>query len=139
MVESNSFPIYQGNCFKAGLYGTDIFYVEISGEIPFTTHDASELLETGWKLSDGKRMCNLFVVEKTMLPNEEVISFITSPGVSDFTIAQAFVIGSLPQRLLGNFLIRFKSPKYPMKLFNNVDAAIIWLRLHQSEVTNENS
>lgn len=134
MVESNSFPLYEGNSFKAGLYGSEIYYVEISGEKPFTTEDAFELLETGWKLGKGKPMFNLFVIAKTMLPNEEVTAFITSPEVTEFTKAQAFVISSLPQRLLGNFLIRFKKPKYPMKMFNNVDAAITWLRLNEAKV-----
>lgn len=137
MKEDKSFPLYKGANFSAGFWESHIFYAEIKGEPIFKVEDAKELLETGLRLGKGKKMYNLFVLEKTLIPSEDVLDYVTSDEVTEFTLAQAFVIKSLPQRLLGNFLIRFKNPRYPMKLFNSIDVALNWIRLMKSENENQ--
>lgn len=46
---------------------------------------------------------------------------------SDYIIAEAIVIHSLSQRILANFYFKIVKPKYPIKVFTDLDEAYIWL------------
>jgi hypothetical protein len=42
-------------------------------------------------------------------------------------VADAFVIDSLAQRILGNFYLKFNKPQFPTRFFNSKEEALIWL------------
>ncbi len=54
----------------------------------------------------------------------------STPAVNSNVIAQAVIITSLANRLLANFLIQFhkRNKNAEMKLFNDYDAALKWLK-----------
>jgi len=54
----------------------------------------------------------------------------SDPERNAYVIAQAVIITSLANRLLANFLIQFhkRNKNAEMKLFNDYDAALVWLK-----------
>jgi len=50
------------------------------------------------------------------------------PEVQVNLIAQAIVVKTLANRLLGNFIIKFHRPSAPTKLFSDCETALNWLK-----------
>lgn len=57
---------------------------------------------------------------------KEVRDFVnTIPAVSK---AEAIIINSLAQRIMSNFIIKFHSPGRKIKVFNNLNVAVEWIK-----------
>lgn len=52
----------------------------------------------------------------------------SSPEILKNTLAQAIVVDSLANKLIGNFIIQFHKPIAKTRLFSNEPEAIAWLR-----------
>lgn len=52
----------------------------------------------------------------------------SAKGKLDIKTKEAFVIETLPQRILTNFHIKYSKPTHPTKIFSNEVNAIKWLR-----------
>ena len=51
-----------------------------------------------------------------------------------YRYADAFIVNSLPMRLLVNFYISFNKPKIPTKMFNNPESAREWIYTLKQEM-----
>lgn len=104
-----------------GIAHTNIFMKD-----SLTVDHAKELLEAFIKVSKGGFVPHLFTPEKFVLPENEVLDFIKNEG-NKYAKADAFVITSLPQKIIGNFFLKFHKPEVPTKLFVEEEKAIKWL------------
>jgi hypothetical protein len=69
-----------------------------------------------------------------LITAEEVTQFDDSARVfsaseegSKYSVAEAFVVKSLSQRLIANFYVKVNKPPIPSKVFNSEKEAIKWL------------
>lgn len=76
----------------------------------------------------GKQFLNLYEFEENAEIDDDVRKWASNPSGNSFTIADAFVIQSMAQKMIGNFYLTFHKPIKPTKLFNNVEDALIWLK-----------
>lgn len=107
---------------KDGIINTDI---KIKDAV--TLSQAKELLEAYLKVGDHKKLPHLFTVSKFVIMEKEVMEFISNTA-NKYGKADAFVIHSLPQRIIGNFYLQFHKPSVPTKLFTSQAKAVIWLK-----------
>lgn len=72
---------------------------------------------------------NLVVAGKYTQLSTEAMRYIQSSNEKrrDLILAEAIVVNSLAQRLLGNFYFRILSPKYNVRMFNSEEKAMKWL------------
>ena len=75
----------------------------------------------------GQKFLNLYEFEENSEVDDDVRKWASNPDGNNFTIADAFVIQSMAQKMIGNFYLTFHKPVKPTKLFNNVDDALKWL------------
>jgi len=75
----------------------------------------------------GQKFLNLYEFEENSEVDDDVRKWASNPAGNNFTIADAFVIQSMAQKMIGNFYLTFHKPVKPTKLFNNVDDALKWL------------
>lgn len=75
----------------------------------------------------GQAFLNLYEFEENSEIDDEVRKWAADPSGNNFTIADAFVIQSMAQKMIGNFYLTFHKPVKPTKLFNNVEDALKWL------------
>jgi hypothetical protein len=61
-------------------------------------------------------------------------SFYAESDYSKYRYADAFIVNSLPMRLLVNFFITFNKPKIPSKMFNNEENAYEWINSLKKEM-----
>jgi hypothetical protein len=63
-----------------------------------------------------------------MLPDPETRAFMVSEKRLSLTKADAMVLTSLPQRILGDFYLKINKPPISTKFFGNKEDAIVWLK-----------
>lgn len=60
--------------------------------------------------------------------NSEVINYMSKNINNPYCSAAAYVINSLPQKILANVYTKLSKPERPVKFFNNKDEALKWLQ-----------
>jgi hypothetical protein len=81
-----------------------------------------------------------FAIIDTTAPYDssvEARNFYAESDYSKHRYADAFVVNSLPMRLLVNFFIAFNKPKIPSKMFNNEESALQWINSLKKELLKE--
>lgn len=76
---------------------------------------------------EGKKFLNLYEFEENAEVDDDARKWASDPSGNNFTIADAFVIQSMAQKMIGNFYLTFHKPVKPTKLFNNVEDGLKWL------------
>lgn len=76
----------------------------------------------------GQQFLNIYEFEENAEIDDDARKWASDPDGNTFTIADAFVIQSMAQKLVGNFYLTFHKPIKPTRLFNRVDDAIEWLK-----------
>jgi len=92
-----------------------------------TAQQVKLILDAYLKLGEGKKRPHLITATKFVIMEKEAMEFISTEA-NKFGIADAFVIRSLPQKIIGNFYLKFHKPKIPTKLFTSKEKAITWLK-----------
>lgn len=91
-----------------------------------TLNQAKELLAAYIKVTNGVKTPHLFTVSRLAIMETEVMEFIKNVA-NKHGKADAFVIHSLPQKILGNAYLKFQPPLIPTKFFSSEVRAVEWL------------
>ena len=129
MVENNSKFIDLGFA-TVKLRDDKIANTNILFEGSATLEQAEKLLEAYIKVTNGEKTPHLFTMTKLAIMDAKVMEFIVNVA-NNHGKADAFVIHSLPQKILGNIYLKFKSPKIPTRIFSSERKAIIWLNQYK--------
>ena len=105
-----------------------ILRVDIVEDESFDRADMEELIEAAGKIGKGAKLRNLIVVGKNTMPTPEAQDLSSSEEGSRYKIADAFVINSIGQKLIANFLTKVTSHTVPTRYFNNEEDAVAWLQ-----------
>lgn len=113
---------------KVALRSDGIIDILIKPNELFVASDYMDLMDAVYKIGKGKKFLHLIRVgEETTVDHEgRVLS--TSIEGSKYKIADAFVIKSFTQKLIGNFYMNFHKPVVPTHFFNSEEEAISWLK-----------
>jgi hypothetical protein len=93
-----------------------------------TLDNSVENFQKAMTLTGGKRYAAFTDARATVTISKEAMAFGSSEEANKMLIAQAILISSLANRLMGNFMIKFHKPKSPTKLFSDEEEAMSWLR-----------
>lgn len=105
-----------------------IVVLEFGDHIELDVKEAKELLQATKEISGGKKVLILNVAGKQTTATSAARDFAASPEAVEYTLAEAYVVNNLPQKIIANFYINFHKPLVPTKIFNNTEAAILWLK-----------
>ena len=90
--------------------------------------DYKELVETIGMIGENRKQFVFVKMHPKALPSVDARNYINNPNSGRYTLAQAFLVSSLAQRIIGNFVINVQRPALPTRLFNTEQEAIRWLR-----------
>ena len=79
----------------------------------------------------GREFLNVYEFEENSDIDDHARKWASDPKGNNFTIADAFVIQSMAQKMIGNFYLTFHKPVKPTKLFNDLPSALNWLHSFQ--------
>jgi len=105
-----------------------ILEITIEGNKDFEMDDVEELMDAADSLGNGKKLLNLIVVGDGTLPNREAREFAASEEGSKYKLADAFVVKSLAQKIIGNFMKKFSYITVPTEIFTEREEAVKWLK-----------
>jgi hypothetical protein len=114
--------------FSISLRGDGIVQVDInSNEVMDVKHIklGEEFLKG---ISDSNKFPLLFFVGEFSLPTDEARLYQAREESNPYASAEAYVINSLAQKLIGNFYLKFNKPVRPTKFFHNMEEAAEWLK-----------
>lgn len=81
---------------------------------------------------EGRRYANLVEFGSYSNITAAVREFASTDESNIYTIADAFVLKSISQRIIGNFYLKFDSPSRPTRLFKSREEALEWLKQFKS-------
>lgn len=76
----------------------------------------------------GKKFPLLITTQKFTLPSPEARAYIAKAESNPYASAEAYVIQSFSQKLVGNVYLQFNKPARPTRFFNSEEKAIEWLK-----------
>jgi len=96
--------------------------------INYTMKETMELEEAVIKITKGVTHKTLRIPGKFSTIDMEVMKYISQGRGTLYSLADSFLLYSMPQRILGNFYLRMNKPLVPTKLFNEVAEADKWVQ-----------
>lgn len=105
-----------------------IIQVNYGDDLEIDLKEAEEIQYTIGLLTEGKKALVLNIAGKSTSATSEARNHSASPDGVRYTIADAFVINSLAQKILANFYINFHKPLVNTKFFDTTQKAVDWLK-----------
>jgi hypothetical protein len=106
----------------------NILQVNLKENSMFGVSDAMEVIEAARVLGGGKKLFNLIVAGKGAFIDEEARKYSSSINGCRYKYADAYVLNSIAQKLIANFIIKIQKPPVPTALFNDEETAVKWLK-----------
>jgi len=94
----------------------------------YEVEQIKEVVEITGQMTGGKKCAQLTIAGKYSSVTSECRDFIATDEAVKYTLAEAYVIQSLAQRILANFYLKFYTPKVPTKVFTDMLKAEQWLQ-----------
>lgn len=113
------------NNVRFRLYENRIFHVIV----PEFHKIGVEIIESGYKFLDangGGAFHNIYQFESFADVEPEIRKWAANENGNLYTLTDAIVIRSLPQKIITDFYLKFDRPVRPTKVFNSLEKAIIW-------------
>jgi hypothetical protein len=101
--------------------------VEIKPNVHFEIDDLKQLVEFQKEIS-GIKLPVLVLCLSDTHTDTETLKYIAKNQNSPYSIADAFVIYSLAQKILANAYLKFHYSERPVKFFNNKEDALEWMQ-----------
>ena len=102
--------------------------VNFGDNLTLDAKSAAGIVNAIGELTEGKKALILNIAGKQTSANPDARQFSASAEGNRFTIADAFVVNGLAQKLIANFYINFHKPIVTTKIFNDVNLATEWLK-----------
>jgi hypothetical protein len=80
------------------------------------------------EMTDYKKFVALIDARANIIVSKEAREWGSSPEAQENMLAQAILVNSLANKLIGNFIIQFHKPIAKTKLFSDELTALTWLR-----------
>ncbi len=113
---------------KITLRQDGILHVHIKVESNFELKHSMEIVEARTRMVKGNIHPILYTSNHFVIPSNEVREYVASDSRSALVSADAFVINSLPQRLMASMYKKINKPVRPTRFFSNEQDALPWLK-----------
>jgi hypothetical protein len=120
--------IIQTRISKVYLRDDGVLQIDIAPDKSFDKYDYQELVDAARKIGMGRKFRNLIIVGEHTIPDAETRDISCSEIGSRFKIADAFVIHSMVQAMIGNVYMRLHQPFVPTRFFRSQEDALEWLK-----------
>jgi hypothetical protein len=105
----------------------DVLLINVEKGKDFKLEDFNQLKKAANQLGKGRKFFNIIKIGTLTSPNEEAMEASCSVDGAEYKYADAFVISTLAQKLLGNLYMKYKKPTVPTRFFANIEAADKWI------------
>ncbi|MES2567570.1 MAG: hypothetical protein V4565_11925 [Bacteroidota bacterium] len=114
------------NIFTLRLNEKGYYELEVKDKVEINIAEI-ELIKAAQKEVSGKRLPTLVSGSLFSTTNIETLKYISKNVNMPYSKASAFILSSVPQKVLGNFYLKFYKPERPTKFFNSKEEALEWI------------
>ena len=115
------------------LRSDNVLQINTLKDIEYGLDEAKEIIKNILEITKNKKYYVLVVSGEYSNVTIESMKLLSSPIAMSYAIAKAYVINSLPQKLMANFYLKFLKPEKPVRFFKNKNDAEIWLKTFKGE------
>lgn len=112
----------------------DILLVKMKPNIDLNLEAMKNLLHQAVNLAEKKKYFAIIDTREPYDTSLEARNYYSESDYTEYRYADAFIVNSLPMRLVVNFYISFHKPKIPTKMFNNESDARKWVETLKQEI-----
>lgn len=123
MIKKIDFEFY-----SVALRSDGIIAVNVAGNQEIGVEDVKKVVDAIYKIGSGKVFPLLIVTGEYTLPTPEARAYIATPESDPYASAEAYVVKSFSQKLVGNVFLSFNKPSRPTRIFNSEEKALEWLK-----------
>ncbi len=105
-----------------------ILQIEMQPNRTLQLKDAKEMVNAFAEIGGGKKFPLLFIAGDFSLASSDARKFASGSEANQYTLASAFVVINIAQKLMGNAYITFNKPITPTKIMTEEKTAIDWLK-----------
>ena len=105
-----------------------IVQVNFGENIDIDLKEAVEIVDAIGELTEGKKAPILNIAGKSTSATSAAREYSATPFGLKYTLADAYVVTNLAQKILGNFYVGFNKPTVPTRIFDDVEKAVEWLK-----------
>jgi hypothetical protein len=95
--------------------------------------DGEDIVKGLAAIGNGKKYLLLFTAGEDTSVSTEARYYASTPEANKYTIASAFVVKSIAQKLLGNAYVTFNKPVTPTRIFTDEQDALRWLEIYRNK------
>jgi hypothetical protein len=105
-----------------------LLVVHVNAHVDVGLEEVKMMVAAGNELTGGKKAPLLMIIGEFGSFSKEAREFSANPEKENIATAVAYVINSIGLKLIANFYIRVNKPPKPVKVFNNEEDAVNWLK-----------
>ncbi|MFZ5552363.1 MAG: hypothetical protein ACOZCO_04550 [Bacteroidota bacterium] len=103
-----------------------VVVVEVIDNVVLDVSDLKEIVKKQGELTGNKKHPVVTIPSEFTSVTKEAREFMSGKQAAKYTLADAFIIRSLPQKILADFYIRFQKHAVPTKIFRTKEEAVKW-------------
>lgn len=108
-------------------YDNNVIYVRVHSDVVLEKSDMELLLKTAVDMAGGEEYYAIIDTTGSGDSTVEARTYYSNSEFSKYRYADAFVVNSLPTKLIVNFYMKFNKPLVKSRMFNNIDCAKAWV------------
>lgn len=118
---------FKNALFEVYLTETNILGVEATQEMKYDKDDVKTILDNIIYLAKDKKYLVLVNAGPRLSITYDALKLLVRSDETHYAYAKAYVIHTLPQKLIAGFYLRFFRPKVPVRFFKDHREAEAWL------------
>jgi len=116
------------NGFRLTIRPDGIMQISLQSNYKLTLADAEAMVKLFGEMGNGKKFLLLFLPGADTSVATEARYYASGQEANKYTIASAFVVKTIAQKLLGNAYVTFNKPITPTRIFTDETEAVKWLK-----------
>lgn len=114
--------------FSLAIREDGIAVIHVPGNMEIEVSHVKLIVDNLEELGGRKKYPLLILVGEYTLPTPETRAYIAALESDPYATAEAYVIRSFSQKLIGSIFLSFNKPVRPTRLFNDETKALEWLK-----------
>ena len=121
-------------CATFNILADGILHICLLEDSDIDLEESKLMQKKSLSLTNGKKFVALIDARAEVRVSKESREWGSTAEAQVNMIAQAIIVNSLANRLVGNFIIKFHKPVAKTRLFSDEQSALDWLRKQLSDV-----
>lgn len=104
-----------------------IIQIFMKPNLTMSMNDGKQMVDALGIIGGGEKFPLLFIAGNFTLANTEARQYAASEEANQYTLASAFVVNNIAQKLMGQAYVSFNHPITPTRILTNEEDAVTWL------------